>query len=99
MRMDINEICNRKRPVLYEKVIKENSYSQLVNRKVIKKYKYYICDYCHQEITEENQVNGGQKSGGLLYLPSTVTHTKPFWIVLHNKCVKSALKELEDKGF
>ena len=62
-----------------------SSGSTVVNeRKML--YKYYVCDYCKEEI--EIKENKQDQTGGTLVY-------RGMELALHNKCLKPVLKEFE----
>ena len=57
---------------------------------------YKLCDYCGSEIRIENK--GKNKQGGLLIIPQSLSKiNQVFYLTLCNKCVKPAIKEIEEK--
>lgn len=74
---------HRKAPEIHIKYSKSGS--NVVSTKK-KEYEYYICDYCGEEIRiEESKIN---RTGGILKF-------KDMKLALHNRCLKSVLKEYE----
>lgn len=92
----INELKTRVEPTVFEKVIKEDDGigTHLVNKKVKEKYKYYMCDYCGQEIKITEK--WAEKQGSKITIPASVTRQGEVVVALHNKCLKSTLKEFEE---
>ena len=66
----------------------------LIKYKQEKDYEYYKCDYCGEEIKIEKDWE--KRTGGIITLPSSLTDRGEIKIVIHNKCLKNLLKELED---
>lgn len=93
----ITEFRTRVEPTVFEKVIKEDDGigSHLVNKKVKEKYKYYICDYCGQEIKIADKWS--ERTGSKAIIPSSITKQGEIVLALHNKCLKPMLKELEEE--
>lgn len=56
-------------------------------------YKYYICDYCGEEI--RITPNKDDRTGGLVYFPKSLTGRSTMQLVLHNKCLRLAISEFE----
>lgn len=69
--------------------------SHLVKYKDEIDYKYYICDYCGEEIRIEKKWE--QKEGGILELPHSLTNRGKVKVVVHNRCLKRLIKELEEE--
>ena len=67
--------------------------SNVVNSKKEKDYEYFICDYCHEEIKIKDKKH--EMTGGICIIPSSLTKRQAVKAVLHNKCLKAAIKELE----
>lgn len=77
------------------KKIKENTGNNTVKAKIIEEYKYYICDYCGKEIRLDKKQE--EREGGLCHLPTSLTRTAyQVSLALHNKCLKSVIKEFEN---
>ena len=74
----------------YENIEKSN----LVNIKNKKMYDYYICDYCGEEIIIKKKNH--EMDGGIVEIPKTFfKNNRSLKLVLHNKCLNKAIKELE----
>lgn len=74
--------------------IKNNSIkSHLTKAQYEIDYKYYICDYCGEEIKLNS--NKDERTGGLVYFPKSLTRRSTIQLVLHNKCLKLAIAEVE----
>ena len=79
----------------YVKEIRENTKSNLVKGKIIKKYEYWKCDYCSDEIRLDRKQH--ERSGGVVNLPHTLTKSGKLKLVLCNKCLNSVIKEFLEK--
>ncbi len=90
--MDYIYLRNRKKIDKYTKY-KKTKISNLINSKKEKDYEYFLCDYCDEEIPIKNKKH--EMSGGICIIPQTVTKKESIKVVLHNKCLINALKELE----
>lgn len=90
---NITKFYTRKAVPKYVKEIRENTNSNIVKGKVVRKYEYWKCDYCSDEI----KLNKKQKerSGGIVILPNSLTKKGNLQLVLCNKCLKNVLKEFE----
>lgn len=79
------------------KEVKEDTGSNLLKAKVIKKYQYYICDYCGQEIRLDKRFE--ERDGGICtFRPSLIKANFIIELALHNRCLKPVVKEFEDKN-
>ena len=67
--------------------------SNVINSKKEIDYEYFVCDYCHEEIKIKDKKH--EMSGGICVIPSSLTKRQAVKAVLHNKCLKTAIKELE----
>lgn len=94
--MLINSIVARGKVIKHIKYKEDddNIARHLVKQKKIKKYEYYICDYCGNEIVIRQQNH--KMTGGILEIPESITKTRKIELALCNKCLNSALKELEN---
>lgn len=72
---------------------KQKEKSNITNTKKEKEYEYFLCDYCSQEIKIEDKRH--EMSGGICIIPQSLTKRQPLRVVLHNKCLRAAIKELE----
>lgn len=72
---------------------KEHKKSNVINGKKEKEYEYYLCDFCLKEIKIKNKKH--EMSGGICTIPQSLTKKQSLRVVLHNKCLKSAIMELE----
>ena len=91
--LNITNIKYRKEPVKYSKMQHFEEKNNVVNRKCKKIYNYYICDFCGEEI--KINVNHQDDEGGIAVLPNSLTKCGNLRVVLHNKCINKALKQLE----
>lgn len=57
-------------------------------------YKYYVCDYCGEEIRITCKKD--ERTGGLVYFPKSLTKRSTIQLALHNKCLRAAISEFED---
>ncbi len=91
------EFKTRIEPTVFERIIKEEDGIgvHLVNKKVKEKYKYYMCDYCGQEIRIADK--WAERTGSKVTIPSSITKQGEIVLALHNKCLKPMLKELEEE--
>jgi hypothetical protein len=91
------EFKTRIEPTVFERIIKEEDGigAHLVNKKVKEKYKYYMCDYCGQEIRIADK--WAERTGSKVTIPSSITKQGEIVLALHNKCLKPMLKELEEE--
>lgn len=92
----------RANPIVHEKIIKEDEDDigkHLVKSKakVKEKYKYYICDYCGEEIKIEN--TWGKQTGEVVKFPASLTGVKigGLTLALHYRCLKTVTKEFEEE--
>lgn len=69
--------------------------SHLVKHKNEIDYKYYICDYCGEEIKIAKKWQ--DRSGGIVILPNSLTNRGNIQVVAHNKCLNKLIKELENR--
>lgn len=89
----INILVNR------EKIEKQTRYSELearfntVQSKKEKLYDYYKCDYCGKDIPINKKWE--EKQGGIVELKASITGLFAIKLALHNKCLKSVIKEFE----
>lgn len=96
--MIINNLQLYKSRYKPERQIKYAEGNRLTKEKKEKLYDYYICDYCGSEIKIEDKWEN--KQGGLLKIPQTLSKIdQVFYLALCNKCVKSVVKELEEKNY
>lgn len=96
IREKIINLKYRDRPEIYKKIVKEDDGigSHLVKSKTKVKYKYYICDYCGKEIKIEK--DWGERTGGKVILPGSLTKSGEIVLALHNKCLKLVISKLEE---
>lgn len=92
---NITKFQVRKEIPKYIKEIKENTNSNLVKGKILKKYEYWKCDYCNDEIRLDQKQS--ERSGGIVNLPHTLTKCGKLQLVLCNKCLNSVIKEFLNK--
>lgn len=88
-------LTNRTEPPKYTKFEDKPEASHLVNYKPIKKYDYYICDYCKDTIKLLNDKY--KMTGGIVTIPKIITKSKELKLALCNKCLKPVLKEFEGR--
>lgn len=74
------------------KEIKEGN-SNVIKTKVLERYEFYYCDYCHTEIKLNKKQH--EQTGGIVILPHTLTKCGEIKLVLCNKCIKNVIKEFE----
>lgn len=72
---------------------KQTEKSNITNSKKEKDYEYFVCDYCLEEIRIKDKKH--EMSGGICIIPQSLTKKQAVKVVLHNKCLKAAMKELE----
>lgn len=72
---------------------KECERSNVTKSKKEKEYEYYLCDYCLKEIKIKTKKY--EMSGGICTIPQSLTKKESLKLVLHNKCLKPAIMELE----
>ena len=70
--------------------------THLTNTKKVKKYDYYICDFCGKEIKIENKWEDSK--GGICEIPATLTKTKKITLALHNGCINEVIKEFKQQN-
>lgn len=92
----IDKYKNREKIQKYTKVIKENNKSNVLNAKVIERYKYLICDYCGDEIRLDIKFH--ERTGGTKVFSHSFTKCGKVELVLCNKCLKPVIKEFEEKN-
>lgn len=56
-------------------------------------YRYYICDYCEEEIRIEKDRD--KIKGGVLIIPQSITKRSKIELALHNRCINAVLREFE----
>lgn len=56
--------------------IKENTDSNVLKAKKIKKHKYYICDYCNEKIDLEPKQE--ERNGGKVMFPNSLTKKREY---------------------
>ena len=85
-----------------EKIVKHKKYkinesNHLSKDKSVKRleYEFYICDYCGKIIIIKDKWE--EKQGGIIKIPSSITGSTDVNLVLHNKCIKPLLIDLEEK--
>lgn len=91
--LDITSIKYRKQPPKYTKTQVEGEQNYTTNRKMIKLYDYYICDYCKSEIRLDKKQQ--ERSGGIVVIPHTLTKCGEITVALCNKCIKDVIKQFE----
>lgn len=92
----ISSWSNRDSIPKYTKYKKKPEASHLVKYKDEKEYEYYQCDYCGQEIIIKKKLE--EQDGGIAILPNTITNRGAVKVVMHNKCLKPFLKDVEWGG-
>ena len=86
-----NELCYRLKPVARTKFEEINTIAKhLTKGKPKKLYKYYICDYCGEEV----KINKARD--GIVILPRTLTKKEPLKLALCNKCINAVVSEFEE---
>ena len=90
---NINELKWRDKPVKYIKLNENKNKSTIVNSKKEKMYKYYKCDYCGDEIRLDLKQH--ERSGGIVYIPHSLTKCGEIELALCNKCIKDVVKYFE----
>lgn len=75
---------------------KDESGSHLTRKEKPKKlYDYYICDYCGEEIKNEDKWEN--KNGGIVKIPQTLSKfSGVLYLALCNKCVRPVQIEFEE---
>lgn len=93
----LNELISRGKPPIFEKTEykKGEIVTNTTKNQKIKKYDYYICDYCGQEIVIEEKWENS--NGGICELPKTITKGKTIILALHNRCINKAIQELKEQ--
>ena len=85
-----------KAPKTHEKYEYSEQKSQIVKNRKTKKYDYYICDYCGEEIVIEKDKT--KMTGGIVQIPKTLSKVnKTINLALCNKCVKPVINQLEKR--
>ena len=72
---------------------KQTEKSNVTYIKREKDYEYFICDYCLEEIKIKDKKH--EMVGGICIISQSLTKKQAVKVVLHNKCLKAAIKELE----
>lgn len=92
----IKEIQDRGEPVKNEKIEdKKESSTHLTGKGKVKKlYDYYTCDYCGEEIPILKEHY--KQCGGIIEFKDSITGCGKVKLALCNKCLKPALKEMEE---
>lgn len=91
----MTELEIRKEPQILTKIIKEDTIGcHLVKAEIKEKYKYYVCDYCGEEIRVEKE--WAKQTGGRYEIPQSLTKRGNIIIAIHNKCLKKVIRELEE---
>ena len=93
---NIRKLQCRKEIPKYIKEIREDTNSNLVKGKIIKKYEYWKCDYCNDEIRLDKKQ--AERSGGIVNFPHTLTKCGRLQLVLCNKCLNSVIREFLNKN-
>lgn len=93
LKTKISSWSERKEIVKHEKLKPKPECSHLVKYKQEIEYKYYLCDYCGEEIRITDKWEN--KTGGIAELPNSITNRGKVKIAIHNKCLKELTKELE----
>lgn len=88
--------ADRREPVKNKKLKPKPDGSHLVKYEEEVEYKYYICDYCGEEIRIANKWEN--KTGGIAELPNSLTNRGKVKIAVHNRCLRLLLKEIEEEG-
>ena len=91
---NLTKFENREHP---EKLVKykycHNTANHLTNTKKEIDYKYYVCDYCKEEIKIEKDRD--KRKGGTLVIPQSLTKRNKIELALHNRCINAVLREFE----
>lgn len=91
--ININDLKYRKEPPKYTETMKKDEYCNVANTKKIKKYEYYVCDYCKDHIRLDKKKY--ERSGGIAIIPHSLSKCGELKLALCNKCVKDAVQEIE----
>lgn len=78
-------------PMKKEKYKYEEGARHLSKIKKVKLYEYYTCSYCGKEIII------GNRDGGIVELPETLTKGTKIKLALHNCCIKPVMQQLENR--
>lgn len=95
IRNRLDKLQFRKEIPIYEKILTKHQDSNVVRTERKKIYKYYICDYCKDEIRLDKRHN--ERSGGIVDFPQTLTKRGKLTLVLCNKCLNKAITEFIEK--
>lgn len=90
---NIMKLKSRKEIIKHIKEIKEETYSNLEKSRTIKKYEYYKCDYCGDEIRLD--IKRQERSGGIATIPHSITKCGKLELALCNKCLNKVLAEFQ----
>jgi len=86
---------DREKPAKQTKYKKDRTASTYLTKTKIKQdYKYYICDFCGEEIKIEKDID--RRTGGTCFIPKSLTGREEIELALHNRCLNSVLKEFEE---
>ena len=92
----LSQLISRDKPNIYVKT--EYKQGEMItnttNTPKIKKYDYYICDFCGQEIRIKEKWETSE--GGVCEIPSTITKGRKITLALHNKCINEVIKEFSE---
>lgn len=89
----ISRWAERGEPVKNKKFKPKPEGSHLVKYREEVDYKYYVCDYCGEEIRITDKWEN--KTGGIAELPNSLTNRGKVKIAIHNRCLNNLIKELE----
>lgn len=92
----ITKFKNRDKIPKYTREIKEETKSNILKAKVLEKYQYLKCDYCGDEIRLD--IKREERTGGTITFKHSVTNCGKIELALCNKCLKSVIKELEERN-
>lgn len=92
----ITKFKNRDKIQEYTKIIKEDTKSNILQAKIIAKYKYLICDYCKSEIKLNTKKE--ERTGGIVVFPHSYTNCGKIELALCCKCLNNVIKEFEERN-
>ena len=95
IRNRLEQLQAREKITKYEKIIREEEHSNIIQTKKKKLYDYYKCDYCGDEIRLD--IKQAERTGGIVEFPHILTKRGKVKLVLCNKCLTKALKEFEQE--
>ena len=92
----ITRFKNRDKIPKYVREIKEETKSNILKARVLERYQYLRCDYCGDEIRLD--VKQEDKTGGIVPFPHSYTKCGKIELALCCKCLKSVIKEFEERN-